>query len=117
MRSFVFVVFVVVFLKIVLFSQSVSSSPALDELEKGREETTRLLQDYALGRSDERAMAARIGPLDEAALPPVRPEPETGLSLDVRGGVLAATQAKLMHVVFDTKASNKKKRGVVVSLV
>ena len=64
--------------------QSPSSFPLLDEIEKSREESTRLLQDFALVRCDERTLVSRIALPSDLVLPSVKPEPETGLSLDVK---------------------------------
>ncbi len=80
--------------------------PLVEELDKRREESIKLLQDYALDRCDEKTLAVQVADAS-AVLPMVKSEPETGLSVDVKGGILAATQPKLMHVVFDPRKSDK----------
>jgi hypothetical protein len=58
--------------------------PLVEELEKRREESLKLLTDYALDRFDEKTMAAQVVDATTIALPVVKPEPEAGLSVDVK---------------------------------
>jgi hypothetical protein len=56
----------------------------VEELEKRREESLKLLTDYAMDRSDEKTIAAQVADATTIALPVVKPEPEAGLSVDVK---------------------------------
>lgn len=74
--------------------------PAIEELAKKRADSVQLLTSYAKGED------VRID-APAGFLPAVPPDPENGLSVDVKGGILAATPQKLVHVVFDIKRSDK----------
>lgn len=77
-----------------------------EEASKKRVETTKLLSDYAFSREDDVSLSRRVK-LPSNFLPEVKPDPEAGLSVDVKGSILAGTTVKLLHSVFDPKRCDK----------
>ena len=84
-------------------------SPALeDALNHRRTPVSRLLSDFAESSpAKSKLLLARCVLPNDFVPPVVRAEPETGMSKDVNGGILAATETKLLHAIFDPKSSEK----------